>query len=373
MRVFKNPDFLSLPDDIGALFDAAGEKSFFNLPGWYALVSRHGLPPRRRPYLIVDNEATTAFVFQMEEDNSDLISCTNPYTCEHDAIAGRSPDPGVIQRLIAEIARSGPRRARIQLAGLSPTGEAFEAILAGLRGRYRTRPFRGWGTCCENVDGKSFKDYLAARSSALTNTWRRKSAALSKTDASFCVHDKAQPLEPFIAAYRQAEQQSWKQDEPFPQFIPELIRFAESIGALRIGMLSIGGETAAVQFWIVWRREALIFKLVHAEKFASFSPGTLLTMHMLEHIFAHDAPAQINFGRGDDAYKKLWVSERTERWGIDAANLRTGRGLMLAAGMAAADLRKSIAGAPARERIRPDAPQGRFRKAGAARTTSHPS
>jgi CelD/BcsL family acetyltransferase involved in cellulose biosynthesis len=106
-----------------------------------------------------------------------------------------------------------------------------------------------------------------------------------------------------------------------------------------MGILKIDGENAAAQFWIVWKKKALIFKLAYVDKLRSHSPGTLLTMHMLAQIFEQDVPGEIDFGHGDDEYKKLWVSIRRERWGIEAVNPRSIRGALLSARMTMADMR----------------------------------
>jgi Acetyltransferase (GNAT) domain len=344
MRIYDDPKFLNLPEDVARLFSKTARSSFFNTQGWYNLVSRFGTRSGWRPQVIADDNLNAAFVLQLPVSAKlrELASCINAYSCEHAIIA--DGDAEIVSKLGTEIARSNPQRFRIQLAGLDPSEDAFAAAQEGLqKAGFATRPFFCWGNWFENVEGKTFDEYVDGRPSILASTWKRKLNALQKKNqAVFEICDSQDDLQLFSAAYDRVHAQSWKEQEPFPRFIPELIRHAASVGALRLGVLKIGGEPAAAQFWIVWRGNATIFKLVHADRFREFSPGTLLTMHMIKHIISKDAPSEIDFGRGDDEYKKLWVSSRRERWGIDGANLRTPRGAMLAAHMIAGRMRKSL-------------------------------
>ncbi len=196
----------------------------------------------------------------------------------------------------------------------------------------------------------SFADYLAQRPSELRNTWRRKRrrlAAGGRLETVF--YAKSAGIEPAIADYAAIYAQSWKPAEMYPDFIPALIRLAAAEGALRLAISSLDGIPAAAQFWIVWNGRAVIYKLAHDKRFDDFSLGTLLTMEMIERVLAEDRPYEINFGRGDDPYKKLWLPRRRERWGITAANPRTRRGLGLGLKREAAKIYHRLRG----ERVAP--------------------
>jgi CelD/BcsL family acetyltransferase involved in cellulose biosynthesis len=123
-----------------------------------------------------------------------------------------------------------------------------------------------------------------------------------------------------------------------------------------MGVLFIDEVPAAAQFWIVWGGRATIYKLLYAEHFARFSPGTLLTMEMMRCVLEQDKPSEIDFGRGDDSYKRLWLSSRSERWGIEAANPLMLKGLprsfRIVAGMVHSSIKTKVfrRGAPSGSR-----------------------
>jgi len=115
---------------------------------------------------------------------------------------------------------------------------------------------------------------------------------------------------------------SWKIPEPYPEFIPALIRHLAESGALRMGIAWLGGRPIAAQLWILTGNKASIYKVAYHEAYAAYSPGTVLTAHMLQHVIDHDKVVEVDFLIGDDEYKKMWMSDRRERWGIVAYNPR---------------------------------------------------
>jgi hypothetical protein len=336
MRVLQNPNFLALPSGVAALFGQAAEESFFSSAAWYDLIAKFGLENAQQVRLYVDSDIhpQVALVSQAagkENTNGSRIlrSLTNAYSCEHRVILAQSADRAIaLQQLADCLAHESPSWHRLMLAGFDPADPAVAALAGALRNTgMAVKPYFDSGTWYEVTAGSSFADYVARRPSMLLNTWRRKTEKLqSSGKAEFRYYDSIEDIESGIADYQSVYRNSWKPEEYFPLFIPELIRMAARLGALRMGILRFGEHPAAAQFWIVWRGRACIYKLAHDKSTDDYSLGTILTMRMMERVLERDKPIEVNFGRGDDPYKKLWLSKRRERWGLAAANMRTLRG-----------------------------------------------
>lgn len=334
MPQYRDPDFCHLPASLAAVFEASDQTSFFGLPQWYDLMARYAVPGGTEISVITDERPSSmaALVLQKAagKGSRSLSSLANFYSVEHGIIAAPGADLGqAFTAIISEVLAERPRLERLCFSELDPLDSGYRELHRVLRnaGFLVERSFSA-GTWYESTAGLRFADYLTRRPSELRNTWQRKQRSLERScrlESAFFPENIG--IEKAIADYQTVYSTSWKVAEPFPLFMPALIRLAAELGALRLGVYYIDGAPAAAQFWILWRGRAVIYKLAHNRHFDKLSLGTLLTMEMMERVLQNDRPDEINFGRGDDPYKKLWLSQRRERWNISAFNPRTISGL----------------------------------------------
>jgi len=112
-------------------------------------------------------------------------------------------------------------------------------------------------------------------------------------------------------------------------FMPGLMRLCAAAGALRLGLVWLHGQPIAAQLWMVHGGRAEVYKLAYDEAFKGYSPGTVLTARLMQHVIEHDKVAEVDYLIGDDAYKTSWMSHRRERWGLVAYNQRSLTGMVL--------------------------------------------
>jgi len=334
MPVYRNPDFLQLPSALACLFDTVTKDSFFTLPAWYDLMARYGVPAGSEIRVYTDERPGSAMALLLRSTAPEACRCVtslaNAYSVEHGFIRGPETDLDVgFEAIFSEILSERPRWECLGLAELDPSDPSYRTAMRSLqRAGLLVECAFDSGTWYEETAALSFTDYVAARPSELRNTWRRKRRRVDRSNRlSKAFFRNATGIDRAIADYQTIYAASWKPAELFPEFIPALIRLAAGLGALRLGIYYVDGVPAAAQFWILWHGRAVIYKLAHDKRLDDLSLGTLLTMEMIERALTEDRPREITLGRGDDPYKKLWLPKRRERWGINAANPLTWRGL----------------------------------------------
>jgi hypothetical protein len=217
----------------------------------------------------------------------------------------------------------------------------LKPLLEGLRaGGLALDRFQHFGNWHHRLD-TDWAGYLATRPSVLRSTIQRKLSRAAR-EAALTVDDQPGPgLERAITAYSTVRAKSWKPNEPFPAFDAALLRATAAAGLLRMGVLwRADGMPMAAQYWVVGGGRASLLKLVHDEAARSASPGTVLTAMMIRRLIERDRISELDFGRGDDAYKQLWASERHQRIGVMLTDPWHPAGLLELARQAAARVKR---------------------------------
>ena len=302
----------ALPASARALLDG----DFFSGAAWYRTVIAAGVPAGERAVLLVFSRAGGAVaLFPMLVSGRGASSLSTPYTCLWRPLLAPGANAALIWRGFAAWCRRSPL---VRLEALDAA--VADLIAAGLRGTglvpLRFDQFGNWHI---GIEG-GWADYLAARPGQVREAVRRRTKRLVSQGGLFRIVRDAAEIEAGIAEYEAVYAKSWKEPEPFADFNATLMRQCAADGSLRLGVLRLGGEVLAAQIWVVRQDWAAVLKLAHDEAARAHSPGTVLTAMMIEHLIEREGVRALDFGRGDDAYKANWTTERRQRVGLVLAN-----------------------------------------------------
>lgn len=212
--------------------------------------------------------------------------------------------------------------------GPLPNDSITSALIEGLRasGLQVARYFHFPNRFESVVD---FGSYWNERPSRLRHTLKRKYSRAARTyNLGFTYANAKDQLRSAALAYADVYEQSWKVPEPHPLFISNLVQELAEEKTIRIGTLSFDGKVASAQIWLVRNAKATIFKLAHRQEFDAFSPGTLLTRWMIEEVCSREGVTEIDFGRGDDVYKRDWLPRTRPRIGVLACSWKSLGGIL---------------------------------------------
>lgn len=306
-------DRFLLPPDAGDIFATRL---------WYDTTLAHAMAPGARPLLGLCTEESA--LLPLRQGRGGLRSLTTPYSLAWRPLppAGR-PDADAMTRAGACLGARLRFRAPARMEALAEDTPGLDEWLEGLRGAgIAVQIYRHFGNWHEALEpGTGWAGYLAARPPALRSTIRRKMDRARRDYRCEMLRAPGAALETGIADYLHVHAQSWKPAEPFPGFDPALMRAAAAAGLLRLGLLrDVSGGAVAAQYWLVSGGRAWLLKLAHVEASRAASPGTALTAMMIRHLIEEEAVQHLDFGRGDDAYKSLWVSARRQRIGLELAH-----------------------------------------------------
>lgn len=326
-----------LPEAVRRQLSYPVEPEFFLSLDWFELLFETCLSAthRMRVYVSLDgnNRVRCSLFCGVPNDSCrTLVSLTNFYSLHFGpGFPLRVHDPQAWAALADYIAGERPRWDSLSLTML-PDGDVSTSVVEVLaHRRFATKRYFQYENWYAPIGGASFEAYFAQRPSQLRNTVTRKQKKLEKQHKLELLFAKPgssgheRLVTDFVAIYGA----SWKQPEPFPEFIPALAGRCFELGILRLGVLYVDGEAAAAQLWITTGKKALIYKLAYDEKFGQHGVGSVLSKELFRMAIDEDQVDEIDYGVGSEPYKKDWMTEVRQIRGLEAYNARSPKGLML--------------------------------------------
>ncbi len=269
---------------------------------WFRLLEESGVAP----VFATIRKGGDAVTLPLRRNGARMESLTNWYAFTWaDMRTSGLTDCTMAEDLARDLAR---RTVRVELSKL-PEDDGTEGRLANAFEK------AGWivlrSPCDTNhilkLRGRDYCEYLADRPGRVRTTLKRKAKKVEVTLAtSFSDED--------WAFYEDIYADSWKPEEGDPAM---LRRFAEGesvSGRYRFGLARHEGTPVAAQFWTVDSGIAYIHKLAHRESARPLSPGTTVTAALLQHVINTDGVTMVDFGTGDDPYKRDWMEDTRTRW-----------------------------------------------------------
>jgi hypothetical protein len=344
VKVKTYPSFEGLPDTYARLFEQGSQDWYdFSLP-WFLNFANTALDAGDKILIYgVESDASSetplaALATRYKERSSGFLSpsvlssLSNFYTITFSPL-GESTGNGsteVLNVLAKAIASDAKKWDLVDLRPLDPDSPVYPSLVRSFKAAGMTvQKYFCFGNWYLNTAGLSYEQYFKTLPSAMQNTIKRKTKKLEKTGRSrITIVTGGEDLEPAIQSYEQIYLSSWKRPEPYPHFVAGLIRACAQQGWLRMGVIYMDDQPIASQVWIVNSGKASIYKLGQDQRFDEFSAGSILTAKLMEHVLEVDKVKEVDFGSGDDPYKKTWLPQRRERWGILAMNPRSLAGLL---------------------------------------------
>lgn len=340
-RVTTYDAMAALPPSYEALFEHAGRRTPFLSRDWFVNFEQTVLGGSQgvRIFGVEAGDAPlAALVTRHARDAAGgsamrLEALGNYYTPLFGAVGAEGVgEEAWLEALTEALCRGAHRWDLLDLHPLDEQGSLFRRLPDLLRRHGMVvQTYFCFGNWYLEVASRSYAEYFKGLSSTLRKNVPYYTRKLEKTPRSRIeIVTGGDRLEQALQDYEKVYASSWKDPEPYPHFIPGLVRLAARDGWLRFGIAYVEDVPAAAQIWFVHAGAASIYKVAYDAAFAKLSVGSVLTAKMMEHVIDVDHVDVVDFLSGDDSYKKDWMSHRRERWGIVAFNPRRPRGAWLA-------------------------------------------
>ncbi len=264
---------------------------------------------------VIDNGKLLAILPLTKSSNDQLHSLSNHFTpCFSLLIDENSQQHDVLKCLAEGLAK---RSLYIKFEPIDKEDNLMESLSKLLESNgfdcYSYFRFFSWR---HRLQGQTFDMYMSTRPSNLRNTILRKQRKLQR---EHCYNIKLfieKNIEQALSDYQKVYSASWKANETITWFTPSFVKKLSCEGLLRLAVLYVGPRPIAAQIWIVANNTASIYRLAYDEKWKQYSPGSILTKHLMQHVIEIDKVREIDFLIGNERYKQDWMTKRYEFSGV---------------------------------------------------------
>ena len=289
---------------LAALLGAPHAQSPFDRLAWWQGLAEHC---GTKPLLAIASEGDDFAVMPLQREGAKLTALANWYNFSARPVLSTAAAP-LLSALASDLAK---QTGHIVLAPISDE----DGMTATLEKAFKAAGWITFRTQCDinhvlPVNHRNYAEYLATRPGPVRTTLKRKSGKVAVT-----IDTEFHPTN--WAAYETIYAESWKPGEGSPAFLRAFAEAEGLAGRLRLGLARADGLPVAAQLWTVEHGTAFIHKLAHTEASKSLSPGTTLTAALFEHVIDHDRVELIDFGTGDDGYKRDWMELVRPRYRLD--------------------------------------------------------
>ena len=307
-----------LPGTANNLFAQGEQDSLFFSRIWFETLTTHTLTKEQslRLACVTEEESVLAIAPMLLHEQGNLSSLNNNFTTLYSLLLDTNAQQDEVLACLAQgLAHTSAQSIRIEPIDKDDRHINTLCQLMASHG-FQIHPYFRFDNWSHPLSGQSFDEYMAKRPSSLRNTIKRKQRKLER-EHDCAIHmfidtdiDKA------LIDYQTIYQASWKANEFFSDFTPALVKHLSKLSWLRMAILYVDQQAVAAQIWFVVHGKANIYRLVYDEQWKHFSPGSILTQHLMHYVIDIDKVAEIDFLTGNEQYKQDWMTQRKERIGI---------------------------------------------------------
>jgi hypothetical protein len=278
----------------------------FDRPEWFTLLAESA---NAQPVVAQAQDHGELAALPLKKGEARLEPLVNWYSFTWRPLFSPRADRAVMLEAIARSLRQHARRVT-----LWPLPDEDDSATL-LESRFRKAGWIVFRTACDTnhilrVRGRSYADYLASCPGPLRTTLKRKAKKI-EIDISDIFQDNIWEI------YQSIYQRSWKPEEGDQALLRHFAEAEGKAGHIRLGIAYHQQIPVAAQLWTVEGDTAYIHKLAHLEDAHPLSAGSVLTAALMEYVIDTDKVEIVDFGTGDDHYKKDWMDDVRPRFMLD--------------------------------------------------------